>query len=674
MATGGEDMALSSEHMAGVQSPTDADYFGMFRFRPYDVTPEDIRSVLNAATGAFFCSVINALIFIASAWSAIGGPLLIGWLLVSLTVFVTFYVRSVNSRGRKIKRVSRSAVRRLAMFSALLAAPWGFLAMAFLGAGDAKTELTLITVCAGMSAGGAFMLHRAPIAAVAYFYTILLSVVAACLVRDVAAYWPIIVYVLPYGAFLLAMVVLGGRTARERDAMLEATAERNEKLRVAHAEISRLAFEDTVTGLPNRKAFTDRLDARISEARRDGNRFAYMMLDLDRFKNVNDTLGHVAGDALLNHIATRLRGSIRAHDFAARLGGDEFGVIASDVRGADDVSRRGRRILQSLAEPLTLGGSLIHPKTSIGVAVFPDDADDASELLKRADIALNRAKEMGRGVVAIYDEQMERAVAKADELERELRLALENGGLEMRYQPKIDVVTRQVAGAEALIRWIHPERGPIPPPVFLAVAEERGLLLDVSRFVFDRVGEDLLRFRRISPGAAPIAINISPVDLKNPRFLFEQVTKLRSRGLREKDVVFEITEGCVVGRGADEASMTIDRLHEMGVALSLDDFGTGHASLSHLKRLPVTELKVDCEFVRGILDDSKDRAIVAAAVEICRVMGLRCVAEGVETEEQFEALRELGCDRAQGFLFSPALEREAFADLLRQHMPFKRAG
>lgn len=623
-------------------------------------SPEDVRSVVLASGPGALVTAVNALIFTFGLWNSLGGPLLGLWCAATVAACGLVALRTRRAARRQVSTVSRRGARRLMLFSVLLALPWGALALGVLGVGTAFEQLLVLMICAGMAAGGTFMLHRTLAAAVAFYGALLGAVLMACVINDLAALWPIAIYAAIYGGFLSWFAYLAGATARQRDGALDELSRTVSALRKAHDRITELAFVDSVTGLPNRKAFGERLAA----ACRVGTPFSLLMLDIDRFKNVNDTLGHAAGDEFLAALGRRLREALRRGDIVARLGGDEFAVLVIDMAEVEEISALGARLIETLAAPIGLGSRRLIPGCSIGAARFPAEAHDPRELMLRADIALHRAKEMGRGRFLLFDERLGEQVEEADWIEKELRAALETGALTIAYHPKIDLATGALHGAEALIRWTHPEAGIVAPDRFLPVAAERGLMPRLTAHVFDRVAGDMLDWRARGVPAGRIALNIHPVDLKTPDLLMTSLKAMIRRGIVTTDVILEITEGCFVGRGGDAAALVLDSMSELGFELSLDDFGTGHASLSHLRKLPVREIKIDRGFVEGLTRVAHDRAIVAATIEIARGMGLRSVAEGVETEAQVDLLSELGADIGQGYLWArplPAAEFAAFA-------------
>jgi diguanylate cyclase (GGDEF)-like protein len=626
--------------------------------------PEDVASVVRGANAGAVVTALSASVYLAAASPALDPARLTVWYAFALVACAVVILRARRAARARPETVSPRAARELAAFAALLAAPWAGLAFLALGAGAPADRLLALMICAGMAAGGAFMLHRTLAAAAVYFAVVLGGVLAACLALAAAPGWPAALYAALYGLFLTHFAEVAGRAARQRDASLADLSRHVEELRRANDRIARLVLRDEVTGLANRKAFADRLEQETRRAERDGAPFAVLILDLDLFKNVNDTLGHQAGDRLLALIGARLGELVRPGDLVARLGGDEFGVLALGVGDGRALKALAGRLISGLGAPARLGGRPLHPGVSVGAALSPRHGRDAAGLLRRADIALNEVKASGRGRWRLFDDTLGARVAEADEIETGLRAALEGDGIEVRYQPKIDLATDAPAGAEALVRWTHPRLGAVAPDRFLPVAAERGLLPRLSERIFDRVARDMLDWRAAGIAAGPVAINIHEIDLKSPVILMDNLKALTRRGLAPEDIVLEITEGCFAGRGTGAAAVVLEGLADFGFQLSLDDFGAGHASLPHLRRLPVAEIKIDRSFVEGLCTDRNDRAIVEATAALARGMGLRCVAEGVETEEQRRALRALGAGQGQGYLWSPALPPADFRAFL----------
>ncbi len=424
----------------------------------------------------------------------------------------------------------------------------------------------------------------------------------------------------------------------------------------------RLAYDaahDPLTALPNRTLLLDHLDATLARAERSGTRTAVLFLDLDRFKLVNDAMGHSAGDELLVHFTRRLTSVLRESDLAARTGGDEFVIVCSDLAGADEATVIARRISDVLGDPFTVQGRSVFVTASIGIA-FAERGARASDVLRSADTAAYLAKDRGRNRYEVFDEALRAATAAALEVETDLHRALQRHELYLRYQPVVDLDTGTVLGAEALLRWQHPERGLITPDTFLPAAEASGLVVPIGREVLDLAVGALAD---IPVEALPgIAINLSPQELAQPHLIGRIRDALDARGIAPERLCIEITENAVLDE-VEQTIATLRAVRDLGVRLAIDDFGTGYSSLSYLHRLPVDTVKIDRSFVAGLEGPDANRTIVAGIIGLGRGLALDVVAEGVETETQAATLRELGCHRAQGFLFSPPV---ALDELLRR--------
>ena len=627
-------------------------------------SPQDAASVVaNTAAGAFV-TVINAVFYILGDLRPDSVPFLMAWGTVTLGLAGMLARRSHLASGRVVDRVSPRAARKLRRSAVIFALPWAVLPVYVIGLHGPGEPLVVLLICTGMLTGGAFMLHRAFVAAMSYKVTILAAVILSFHLGGWPQAWLVTGYALVYGTFLAYFAFQVGETARERDASLQALQQAVDSLREARDENHRLATVDVTTGLLNRKAFNEALALAVDQQRSHGGRFAVLMIDLDRFKNVNDLFGHGVGDELLAEIGRRLRAGVAAGDTVARLGGDEFAIILAEVGDAAAIRQVAARLIGELNRPARLAGRQIHPGGSVGAVLCPDDAADAVDLRLRADLALNRAKDSGRGQCVTFDETLRRRVVEDDAVEAGLRVALERGDLYVEYQPRIALANGEVLGAEALVRWRDEGGRQVPPETFLAIAAERGLLPVLSRQIAERVAADIQTWRRAGRTPGQIALNLHPDDVKAPELLLDTIAMFEARGIAGGDLVLEITEGCLVGRGTDRVAMLLDGLADRGYRLSLDDFGTGHASLSLLKRIPVSELKIDRSFVAGIGINRNDRAIVAAIAEIARGMGIASVAEGVETEAQRRILAELGVDAGQGYLWSRPVAAARFAEFL----------
>ncbi len=427
----------------------------------------------------------------------------------------------------------------------------------------------------------------------------------------------------------------------------------------AEAQIERLARYDGLTGLPNRNMFMDELDRALARARRDSSMFAVFFIDLDRFKNVNDTLGHVAGDKLLCAVAERLKDVLRDADMIARLGGDEFVLVLEGCTDSALLAKVASRTLAAIAEPVTLDGHRVHVTGSIGVSVFPTDGADATQLVKNADAAMYQAKALGKNNFQYYTEALARLAARHFELEGELRGAVERDELRLHYQPRFAVATGELLGMEALLRWQHPVHGLLSPGSFIEIAEEGGLIVLIGRWVIRAACRQLRDWARAGHTLVPCAVNVSVHQLASATLLADLSDALACCLIEPNLFEVEVTESVLMA-DPRAAAAVLHQIHDLGVAISIDDFGTGYSSLAYLKRFPANTLKIDQSFVRGLPHDADDVAIVQAVIAMAHSLGLCVVAEGVETPAQLAFLKALGCDEVQGYL----LGRPVAPDLL----------
>ncbi|MGW3286543.1 putative bifunctional diguanylate cyclase/phosphodiesterase [Streptomyces sp. NPDC001002] len=413
-------------------------------------------------------------------------------------------------------------------------------------------------------------------------------------------------------------------------------------------------LRDPLTGLPNRQWLLERIWTALDDAERIGARAALMLIDLDRFRSVNDTLGHLAGDRLLLQIADRLRVALPRGAEAARLGGDEFAVLLPVADSTTSATRVARNLVAALSSPLDLDGLTLVLEASAGVAVFPDHALDAEGLLRRADVAMYQAKRDRTGV-EVYESKRDSNTPDRLGLLGDLRRALDAHEVQLHYQPKVRF-DGQVAGLEALVRWVHPERGKVPPDEFIAIAESSGLMPHLTEYVLDTALAQVAKWR--AQGLfVPVAVNVSPRDVHTPGFAGSVAARLARHGVPAGSLQLEITEHVLL-EDPQRAADTLAGLTGHGVKMSLDDFGTGYSSLVHLRRLPVSELKIDRSFVARLAYDTEDAEIVRCTVDLAHSLGLLVVAEGVEDDETWERLRDLGCDAVQGWLVAAAMPSE----------------
>lgn len=431
----------------------------------------------------------------------------------------------------------------------------------------------------------------------------------------------------------------------------------------AEQNLTFFANHDTLTGLPNRAMFGQRLAQALARAQRNARMIAVLFVDLDRFKVINDTLGHDAGDRLLQQVAARLRACLREGDTIARQGGDEFVVLLEDIAEGTQASGAAQKILETVADPYVLGGQEFNVTASVGISIFPEDADDVQALLKNADIAMYRAKESGKNNFQFYSAQANRHSLEKLALETDLRHALDRGELHLQYQPKVCMRSGRITGVEALIRWRHPVRGAIAPAQFIALAEETGLILPIGDWVIRRACADARTWLSNGLPPTPVAVNLSARQFGRDGLADLIAAVLDDCGLGPALLELEITESAVMDN-AERAAAVLDRLHGMGVRVALDDFGTGYSSLGYLKRFPVDSVKIDRSFIADLPRDDDDVAITCAVIAMAHSLEMKVVAEGVETAAQVTFLLDHGCDEMQGFRFSQPCDAASVAALL----------
>ena len=453
----------------------------------------------------------------------------------------------------------------------------------------------------------------------------------------------------PYGQF----IELGdGRTVAVvsqpmADGGWVATHEDITERRRAEVKIAHMARHDALTDLPNRVLLRERLVEALARVER-GHRLAVLCLDLDHFKNVNDTLGHPVGDELLRTIADRLRSCVRDTDTISRVGGDEFSIIQTDIADATDAERLARRITEAVSAPYDLHGHLVMAGTSIGIALAPADGTDANDLLKNADMALYRAKADGRGIYRFFEPTMDQRMKERRALELALRKALERGEFALHYQPAIDLGSDGVRCCEALLRWNHPERGMVPPVEFIPIAEEIGLIVAIGEWVIARACADAATW----PSNIGVAVNLSPTQLGSKNLMPTVLAALAQSRLPAQRLELEITEA-VMMQNTEANLRALHQLRALGIRISMDDFGTGYSSLSYLSSFPFDKIKIDRSFVSGLGDNAQSAAIVRAVADLAESLKMTTTAEGVETRAQLDRVRELGCTEVQGYFYSP---------------------
>lgn len=430
--------------------------------------------------------------------------------------------------------------------------------------------------------------------------------------------------------------------------------------------IRHLASFDPLTGLPNRALLHDRILQQIASAHRNHKQFALLFIDLDRFKYVNDSMGHGVGDQLLKSVAVRLRGCIREEDTVARIGGDEFVILLREI-DTDGAVHVAQNVLDTLTQQAhMLDGIQLQIQASIGISLYPNDGQDVDNLLKHADVAMYRSKEEGRNRFNLFTEEMDHRISNIFSMEKNLRLALERNEFSLNFQPQLSLVSNVLCGAEALIRWNHPQLGAISPADFIAVAEDTGQIVQIGEWVLRTACQKISSWRRNGLPVVPIAINLSIRQLIQPNFSKYVASIMRDNDLLSGDLELEVTESILLG-DAEVALSFLNEMREMGVKLSIDDFGTGYSSLSYLKKLPIHKLKIDRSFIRDIQIDSNDETIVRSIISLGHHFKLSVIAEGIESQQQLDYLRKLGCDEMQGYHYARPLPELEFVEFLRKH-------
>ncbi|MDN3641032.1 EAL domain-containing protein [Simiduia curdlanivorans] len=468
----------------------------------------------------------------------------------------------------------------------------------------------------------------------------------------------------------LIILLIIGLTVRFQAADLRNALTRleheNEKFRVSEAKASYLAQYDSLTGLPNRALCENRFNLALHTLQRRGGICALLFIDLDNFKTINDSLGHSVGDAVLKTIADRITDNIRASDTACRFGGDEFIVILTDLQDATQAERISTKLLKALSKPLELEQHFIDTSASIGIVLAPQDGDSFDAYCKNADIAMYQAKADGKNLCRFFNDQMNTLSQERFELITGLRLAIKRQEFRLHYQPKIALDSGQWVGAEALLRWQHPEKGLLAPAVFMALAEETGLIIDIGKWVLQQACTQCRAWHDQGFASLDIAVNLSSVQFSRGNLEREVKKALKKSDLDGQFLELELTESLLLG-DAEKVRIQVDKLRAHGVSFSIDDFGTGYSNLGYLSKFDIESLKIDQSFVRKILDSEQDLNITIAIINFAKSLGLTTVAEGIEDAEIMAKLAVLGCDLGQGYYWSKPLDAETFTSLLRQN-------
>ncbi len=617
---------------------------------------EQARIIYAALPLSLAAILINASVLGVVFWDIVPRQANLGWL--AATFAVTLY-RWVVLRGfRSASDASRERPhwrRALGLGVVLSGILWGAASLLLFPDESMLHQLLLAFVIAGMSAGAVTTLSAIYGLAVAFLVLSLVPLIwcfalAGNAISDIMAVM----------TALFALMLIGS-SKRLSQMILESLQTRHER-RQAQETIRYQALYDELTDLPNRRQLLERLAQEMSRSKRHGHLGAVLFLDLDHFKKINDSLGHRVGDKVLQAVGARIRFRLRQEDIAARLGGDEFVVLIPEVGDAPDIAAANTEYLavelrELFREPFVVGSHKLHLSASVGIALFPMEQEDPEDLLQQADVAMYRAKELGRDNVQLFLPSMQAAVDRRLEIERDLRWAIGNDELELYYQPQV-IACGQLVGAEALVRWNHPTRGLISPADFIGIAEESGLIYQLGDWVLRRACAQLADLGRAS--GLHLSVNISPKQFREDNFVERVRTILAETGAPPELLTLEITESLVI----DDIEQTVQRmrvLKTLGLSFAMDDFGTGHSSLAYLKRLPLDTIKIDRSFVLDIESDPNDAVIVETIIVMSHHLGLDAIAEGVETHAALAFLRSKGCERFQGYLFG---RPEPFDELL----------
>ncbi|MBX3603444.1 MAG: EAL domain-containing protein [Rubrivivax sp.] len=455
-----------------------------------------------------------------------------------------------------------------------------------------------------------------------------------------------------------------GLLARDLATTLTRLRSENDEVRRSRDRIEFMAGHDALTGLPNRLLARDRFEQAAAAARRAGRKVALLYLDLDHFRTVNDSLGHPAGDELLRRLGERLRGLLRASDTVSRTGGDEFLILLGGIADGDAAAEAGHKLLAQAAAPLALDGVELHPSASLGIALFPDDGDGFDALLKKADIAMYRAKDAGRNTLRFFDAAMNDSVADHLQLVAGMRRALEQGEFVLHYQPQLCLASGRVLGAEALLRWQHPEHGLVPPGRFIPLAERSGQIVEIGAWVLKEACRQAAAWQRAGLPPLMMSVNLSPLQVRRGALERDVLHALQASGLDPRRLELELTESLLI-EDSEALRATLARLRALGITFAIDDFGTGYSNLAYLKRFEVERLKIDQSFVRRLVDNAEDEAIVRAIVQMAGALRLGVIAEGIEDAATLERLRGIGCAQGQGYHWAPALPAERFEAFVR---------
>ncbi len=641
----------------------------LWRLPPLErIGPEQFADLFRITPVATIGQIVNATIVAIALVGQTGITAMLSWWLVNLIMCGWTYGRWLKNRHRKIEKLSNRAIPRAIVSGFFYALPWSLLAAFYLGNLPHHEEMLMSIAVVGMAAAGSVQLSRIYPAALAYLATIFLPVIVKSIAVNEIHYYLLAGLAISYIGFLLTIVSNNANASIERSTALKDLEKKVIQLDEANDSLELLASYDDLTELPNRRTFYNHLAGTINEAMLLGDNFFVLVGDLDHFKNVNDVSGHAAGDRLLQVIAERISSCVEDGDLVARMGGDEFAVIVQNRTMANDKMGFMQRLLSNINVQVDIDGTLVNPGMSFGVSMFPTDARDAESLMTYADVALQRGKAVTRGECWFFDNGLGAKLEADNDLERQLHSAIAENQFELFYQPKVDIRTGQLHGMESLLRWRRGVDDVVAPGGFFQVAEERGLMSELADFVLARYIEDNCRWQELGLNPGKVSVNIHPLQIKDPHRMALFAQQVEKTSLNIKNLVLEITEECVVGRGTDDVPKTLACMRDLNFNISLDDFGTGYASLTHLKTLPVDELKIDRSFISDLTNDLSDRAIVLAMIKLADTLGISVVAEGIENQEQHNTLLAMGCATGQGYFYGRPMDVKSATDYLRKAM------
>ncbi|MBR1171398.1 putative bifunctional diguanylate cyclase/phosphodiesterase [Bradyrhizobium liaoningense] len=610
------------------------------------IRAEQMSLVLGYSVGIMLANACNAIVLAIALWPSPDRIPALIWAASVAGAAIAFGLQSHAARRiTKPQFVSRRAMHRLVRNAFILGAAWGIVPVAFFAGASTGGQLVITCLCAGMLAGGALAFATIPIAAIAFTAPIFLGI-AICLGRNGDLAFLLIAFlVVVYGSVLLRSVFVNSFSFARR-VMRQIEAERTVRL-------------DPLTHLPNRVAFNETLDAALKRLALSGEEFAVLLLDLDRFKEVNDQFGHPAGDEFLVQVANRLQRCTRAAEHVARIGGDEFALVMANLTRPEDALEIAERFVAAFAEPFQIEGRQIVGATSVGIVLAPRDGNTPLDLMKNADAALYRAKKAGPGTVCFFEQADDRSSRERKALQSDLTGAIARDELFLVFQPFLDLGSNRITGFEALLRWQHPTRGLVPPSEFIAIAEETGLIHEIGEWVIRRACATVAEW----PEEIRVAVNFSAAQFHNTAILQTIVEALAEARIAPHRLEIEITESMLLSKYGSAATV-LNALLELGVTVALDDFGTGFSSLTYLRKLPFSRIKIDQSFIRDMLVQPDCAAIVKSVISLARDLQIGVVAEGVETADQLEYLRQISCDEVQGYLISRPVAADGVMALL----------